>query len=186
LGQGVADQGVITYLDGTVAAAPGTPAAGKLRLYAKTGKVLAVKDDAGVETVLGAAGGSSLTSVSAQLGSGASVGLNTSTYTDILSLGSCAAGTWLFMCSIYLQNASTAGVVIKIWDGTTLYASADTVLVAGNPQRNNLVAMAIVVLGGSATVKVSGLTVVTTASALGTTVTGSVDKASNLVGIKIA
>jgi len=57
LGAGVADQGVITYLDGTVAAAPGTPAAGKLRLYAKTGKVLAVKDDAGVETVLGAGGG---------------------------------------------------------------------------------------------------------------------------------
>jgi hypothetical protein len=54
---GLADQGVITYLDGTVAAAPATPAAGKLRLYAKTGKVLAVKDDAGVETVLGAGGG---------------------------------------------------------------------------------------------------------------------------------
>jgi hypothetical protein len=50
---GIADQGTITYLDGTVAAAPGTPAAGKLRVYAKTGKVLAVKDDAGAETVLG-------------------------------------------------------------------------------------------------------------------------------------
>ncbi len=47
------DQGTFTYVDGTVAAAPGTPAAGKLRIYAKTGKVLAVKDDAGAETVLG-------------------------------------------------------------------------------------------------------------------------------------
>lgn len=56
-GSGIADQGTFTYLDGTVAAAPATPAAGKLRLYAKTGKVLAVKDDAGVETVLGAGGG---------------------------------------------------------------------------------------------------------------------------------
>lgn len=55
--EGLADTGVITYLDGTVASAPATPAAGKLRLYAKTGKVLAVKDDAGVETVLGAGGG---------------------------------------------------------------------------------------------------------------------------------
>lgn len=54
---GLADQGTFTYLDGTVAAAPATPAAGKLRMYAKTGKVLAVKDDAGVETVLGAGGG---------------------------------------------------------------------------------------------------------------------------------
>lgn len=51
---GLADQGTFTFLDGTVAAAPATPAAGKLRLYAKTGKVLAVKDDAGLETLLGA------------------------------------------------------------------------------------------------------------------------------------
>lgn len=50
---GLADQGTITYLDGTVAAAPAAPAAGKLRVYAKTGKVLAVKDDTGAETVLG-------------------------------------------------------------------------------------------------------------------------------------
>jgi hypothetical protein len=56
-GTPIADQGVFTYLDGTVAAAPGTPASGKLRLYAKTGKVLAVKDDAGTETVLGAGSG---------------------------------------------------------------------------------------------------------------------------------
>lgn len=56
---GLADQGTFTFLDGTVAAAPATPAAGKLRMYAKTGKVLAVKDDAGVETVLGAGGGGS-------------------------------------------------------------------------------------------------------------------------------
>ncbi len=57
---GLADQGVFTYLDGTVAAAPGTPASGKLRLYAKTGKVLAVKDDTGAETVLGSGGSGAL------------------------------------------------------------------------------------------------------------------------------
>ncbi len=49
----LADTDAITYLDGTVAAAPATPAAGKLRIYAKTGPSLAVKNDAGVETVLG-------------------------------------------------------------------------------------------------------------------------------------
>ncbi len=57
---GLADQGIITYLDGTVAAAPATPGAGKLRIYAKTGPALAVKDDAGNETVLGAGGGGSV------------------------------------------------------------------------------------------------------------------------------
>ena len=39
----LADTDAITYLDGTVAAAPATPAAGKLRIYAKTGPSLAVK-----------------------------------------------------------------------------------------------------------------------------------------------
>lgn len=57
----LSDQGIITYLDATVAAAPGTPAAGKLRLYAKTGKVFAVKDDAGAETVMGAGSGTTIT-----------------------------------------------------------------------------------------------------------------------------
>jgi hypothetical protein len=60
-GAGLADQGVITYLDGTVAAAPATPASGKLRIYAKTGKVLAVLDDTGAETILGAAGAAAIT-----------------------------------------------------------------------------------------------------------------------------
>jgi hypothetical protein len=50
---GLSDEGIITYLDGTVAAAPGTPGSGKLRIYAKTGKVLAVKDDTGAETTFG-------------------------------------------------------------------------------------------------------------------------------------
>ena len=57
---GLVDTGVITYLDGTVAAAPATPGAGTLRIYAKTGPALAVKDDAGNETVLGAGGGGSV------------------------------------------------------------------------------------------------------------------------------
>lgn len=54
---GLADQGVATYLDWTVAAAPATPASGKVRTYAKTGKTFAQKDDAGVETIFGAGGG---------------------------------------------------------------------------------------------------------------------------------
>jgi hypothetical protein len=58
---GVADQGAFTYFDATEAAAPGTPAAGKVRLYAKSDGLLYSKDDAGVETVVTGGGGGSAT-----------------------------------------------------------------------------------------------------------------------------
>ncbi len=48
-GTGLADQGVITYLDATGASAPGTPASGKARIYAKTDGRIYSKNDAGVE-----------------------------------------------------------------------------------------------------------------------------------------
>lgn len=56
-GSGIADQGTVTYLDFTTAAAPAAPAAGKIRVYSKTGDDLAQKDSAGTETVFGAGGG---------------------------------------------------------------------------------------------------------------------------------
>lgn len=56
-GSGIADQGTVTYLDYTEAAAPATPSAGKVRLYAKTDGSLYQKDDAGTETGLGGGGG---------------------------------------------------------------------------------------------------------------------------------
>ena len=46
---GLADQGVITYLDATEAAAPATPASGKVRIYAKTDGRIYSKDDAGTQ-----------------------------------------------------------------------------------------------------------------------------------------
>lgn len=46
---------VVDYDDLTEAAAPGTPAAGKLRLYAKTDGLLYTKDDAGTENPVGSA-----------------------------------------------------------------------------------------------------------------------------------
>lgn len=55
---GLADQGTATYLDFSEAAAPGTPASGKVRLYAKTDGSLYQKDDAGTETGLAGGGGS--------------------------------------------------------------------------------------------------------------------------------
>lgn len=48
-GGGIADEGAFTYLDATEAAAPGTPAAGYVRIYAKTDGRVYSKDDGGVE-----------------------------------------------------------------------------------------------------------------------------------------
>jgi len=48
-GSGIADQGAFTYLDATEGAAPGTPASGKARIYAKSDGRIYSKDDAGVE-----------------------------------------------------------------------------------------------------------------------------------------
>jgi hypothetical protein len=49
VGGGIADQGAFTYLDATEGAAPGTPASGKARIYAKSDGRIYSKDDAGVE-----------------------------------------------------------------------------------------------------------------------------------------
>lgn len=58
LGQGVADGGTIgTYLDFTTGAAPSSPAAGKIRIYSKTGDHLYQKDSGGTETALDSTGG---------------------------------------------------------------------------------------------------------------------------------
>lgn len=46
---GLADQGAFTYLDATEAAAPATPASGKVRIYAKSDGRVYSKDDGGVE-----------------------------------------------------------------------------------------------------------------------------------------
>jgi hypothetical protein len=46
---GLADQGDFTYLDATEAAAPATPSAGTVRIYAKSDGRIYSKDDAGVE-----------------------------------------------------------------------------------------------------------------------------------------
>ena len=48
-GSGIADQGAFTYLDATEAAAPSTPASGKVRVYAKSDGRIYSKDDGGVE-----------------------------------------------------------------------------------------------------------------------------------------
>lgn len=137
---GLADQGTFTFLDGTVAAAPATPAAGKLRLYAKTGKVLAVKDDAGVETVLGAGGGS-ITRVTAD--QTADVTLAADTIADATGASiSLTAGTWLVfgeMCinttsasAIYCLMAMTDGANAKVFESRLPVDSSSPVSLSGH------------------------------------------------------
>lgn len=53
----LADTDAVTYLDFTTAAAPANPAAGKVRVYSKTGSHIAQRDSAGAETLLDATGG---------------------------------------------------------------------------------------------------------------------------------
>src|SRR5678815_1460672 len=54
---GKLQDGTTPWIDFEVGAAPATPAAGIMRVYAKTGDSMAQKDDAGAETLLDAAGG---------------------------------------------------------------------------------------------------------------------------------
>lgn len=81
---GLADQGTATYLDFTTAAAPANPAAGKIRVYSKTGDTLAQRTSGGTETVFGAGGGSSP--------DGAGTITNTKTYAAVANGGSVALG----------------------------------------------------------------------------------------------
>lgn len=130
-------------------------------------------------------GGGALTYTSAQLSS--PVTLNTSTFTDVLSL-SLAAGTWLVMAAVSAETtaASVTGIEIKMWDGTNLFGSSDTVLTSGPGFRSPLVIIAPpIVLGTTTTVKISGKTVVAAGQISSSTVTATTAKASNLVAIKI-
>jgi hypothetical protein len=132
---GLADQGAFTYLDGTVAAAPGTPASGKLRLYAKTGKVLAVKDDAGVETVFGASGGGGAVLGSTSYSTGVDTiwaSSSSTTTADIdatnaaLAITVPASGKIVVMATLdfTFSTANTGGYLVLRTGSTDLGASA--------------------------------------------------------------
>lgn len=54
---GKLQDGTTPWIDFEVGVAPSTPAAGLMRVYAKTGDSMAQKDDAGVETLLDQTGG---------------------------------------------------------------------------------------------------------------------------------
>jgi hypothetical protein len=122
---GLSDQGVITYLDGTVAAAPGTPASGKLRIYAKTGKVLAVLDDTGAETILGAAGSGTITTKDE--GSTLSAGVTT---IDFVGAGVTASGAGA-TTTVTIPGAGSIASVTGVLSGDVSMTAAHPTTYAG-------------------------------------------------------
>lgn len=106
----------IPHLEFAEGAAPGTPASGIVRIYAKTDGKLYQKDDAGTETDLAGGGGSTVTTANAQMGATAS--LSATTYTTLTSV-SLSAGTWDIWGWASLGNVPSASdQYAQLWDGS--------------------------------------------------------------------
>jgi hypothetical protein len=142
----------IPYLEFAEAAAPGTPASGIVRVYAKTDALMYQKDDAGTETAMGG-GGAAITSGSAVLGGDVTM-TNANTDYDGPS-ASLAAGTYYIAWKALFQVVTTTATYrVKLWDGSTIYdESEDT----GNSPgyRYTYAGFAVVVLGSTTTVKIT-------------------------------
>lgn len=106
---GLSDQGIVTYLDFTTAAAPSSPAAGKIRVYSKTGDHLAQKSSGGTETLLDSGGGGVTQAYIGKNAVGAStetVGSNSKAYAKSVTLANACVIT-----SIGAHLSSTAGTI---------------------------------------------------------------------------
>ncbi len=175
---GIPGVGGSTDLDAIIAASAGEDIADAL-------SGAAAPDAGNVFATIADVGGS-LSSASAQL-SGSDVALNTSTYTDVLSLGSLAAGTWLIVGSFQVQSTAIGVTILKLWDGTNLFASGSAVTYgAGGSEGEMIPIAALVVLGSPATVKVSGISSANATNVKKDTFNVTVAKASNLVAVKVA
>ena len=92
----------------------------------------------------------SLTHVNATLGADVSIP-STNTYVDILSV-SLVAGTWVITCQAGTNNNVGAAYQMKVWNGTTVYGSANQY----NPQGYAYITTTVVVtLASTTTVKFS-------------------------------
>lgn len=228
------------FIDFDEGAAPATPAAGKVRVYAKTDGLPYSKDDAGSETAM-AGGGSgdvatdaifdakgdlpvgtgsntaqkltagvdgtilmaasgettglkwhALTTVDATLGGDVAMATG-GTFYDGPS-GSFAAGTWLIWYKAIFASGTTGQTndfAVKLWDGTTVYdESSNGVLVnvSSGTIPVEVSGFAVVTLGSTATLKISGTAIRANATMKRDTATGSASShtATRLSGIKIA
>lgn len=130
-------------------------------------------------------GGGSLTSSSTAL-TGAVTLTSANTYYDVLSL-SLAAGTWLI--NTYAATGLAAGEVYygKLWDGSTVYASAQMFVINGAV--GTLTFSALVTLGSTTTVKLSVASTGTSKTIEPTIYannTGATSTSTQLIAVKIA
>ncbi len=103
-----------------------------------------------------AAGGGSVTAATAQLGADVTIAV-ANTYYDGPSLV-LAAGTYIILSTVTLDGQSVSTFFdVKLWDGTTVGSSAESLAYGGNANRQTIsVALhCYVVLGAGATWKVS-------------------------------
>lgn len=104
---GLSDQGTVTYLDFTTAAAPANPAAGKIRVYSKTGDTLAQRTSGGTETVFGSGGGGGAANLPLDANAASSIGSGDSFAGTTLDAGWSDFGT-----ALSVRDRSVDGALI--------------------------------------------------------------------------
>ena len=135
-------------------AAPSTPGANKVVVYPKTDGLLYSKDDAGLELPL--KGISSMTS-----SLGADVNLTTTTiYFDGPSIAQGTSGTWFVSGTVTVNDpGGEFQGYAKLWDGTTVMASAAIECGAGS-QKGDCFSLSGVITSPAGNIRISvrGLT----------------------------
>lgn len=154
----------IPYLEFAEGAAPGTPAAGIVREYAKADGLLYSKDDAGVETLVsGGAGGAATPPDCKEFPMVTDVTMGTpNIWTDSGMSLSLAAGTWLVEASLVIRITQTgtdfaAIRLIESGGSSTVYANVGQNLVSNNGQEIPFIVRRRITLGSTTTVKVQGI-----------------------------
>lgn len=155
-GAGVADQGTATYFDFTTGAAPAAPAAGKVRLYSKTGDHMYQRVSGGTETALDGAGSGSLSTVVQELSADFTTASD-SAWHDVTGMTgiSVGAGTWLTFVDVETEHSASFGPVFRITDGTTTYAQSGHLLTGPGVTLSNhlMFSSKPLVLGSTTTMK---------------------------------
>lgn len=176
------------YIELDEGAAPGTPDAGKVRVYAKTDGHAYQKDDAGTETDLAAGGGSGVTDSINQLAADVSMPSATTWY-DGPSL-SLAAGTYNLFATVTIDNGGGGGAhhSARLTDGTNNYGSTEAHVGSGGAQCS-LSLVGRVVLASTTTIKVqaaSGAGITGSKILAANQINGAGNTASTLLAVKIA
>ena len=115
----------IPYLEFAEAAAPGTPAAGIVRVYAKTDALMYQKDDAGAETALaGGGGGGGMTELdyvpfTSDVAISATSGATANTIVTSSAIAYSGSQTIIIEFMANGQTGSAANLYAVLYDGST-------------------------------------------------------------------